>query len=57
VTNRPDLDRIGSPLEFRLHRVQFVDLLAAGKQQEALMYARAHFAEFAHSQMAGTFLQ
>jgi len=51
VANRAELEKIGSPLEFRLHRVQFIDLLAAGKQQEALAYARAHFAEFANSQL------
>lgn len=48
--NRVQLQAQNSPLEFRLHKLQFIDLLQQGpcKQNEALMYAR-NFAAFAHS--------
>jgi len=49
---RSDLTRIGSSLEFKLHRLNFMELLVGNKQKEALSYARVHFAEFAQSQMS-----
>jgi len=49
---RSELDKIGSPLEFRFHRMQFIDLLANQKQAEALDYARTHFGQFSATQMS-----
>jgi E3 ubiquitin-protein transferase RMND5 len=49
---RAELTQIGSSLEFRFHRLQFIDLIVNQKQEEALAYARTHFAQFAPAQMA-----
>jgi hypothetical protein len=49
---RTELTQIGSSLEFRFHRLQFIDLIVNQKQDEALAYARAHFAQFAPVQMS-----
>lgn len=46
------LAQIGSSLEFRFHRLQFIDLIVNSKQDEALAYARGHFGQFASSQMS-----
>jgi hypothetical protein len=42
----------GSALEFRFHRLQFIDYLVNQKQDEALAYARTHFGQFASTQMS-----
>ncbi|XP_012033709.1 E3 ubiquitin-protein transferase RMND5B isoform X7 [Ovis aries] len=49
VSHRQRLLELNSSLEFKLHRLQFIRLLAGGpeKQLEALSYAR-HFQPFAH---------
>lgn len=52
-SKRTNLDKIGSSLEFKLHRLQFIDMLVGQQQQAALVYARTHFAEFATTQMLG----
>eukprot|EP01112_Ceratiomyxa_fruticulosa_P022953 TRINITY_DN8579_c0_g3_i1.p1 TRINITY_DN8579_c0_g3~~TRINITY_DN8579_c0_g3_i1.p1 ORF type:complete len:459 (+),score=99.44 TRINITY_DN8579_c0_g3_i1:244-1620(+) len=49
---RSQLEKMGSSLEFKLHRLQFVQLLASGQQGEALQYARKHFSEFSHTHMS-----
>lgn len=48
--NRSQLLATGSPLEFRLHRLRFTELIKQGysKQSEALAYAK-NFASFAHT--------
>ena len=47
--NREELNRRKSPLEFKLHRLRFIELIKCGaiKQKEVLDYARklAPFAE------------
>eukprot|EP00741_Cyanophora_paradoxa_P024441 tig00022075_g23598.t1 len=49
--HREQLQRRGSDLEFKLHRLQFVHHVVKGSKQEALAYARMHFKDFASSQM------
>lgn len=51
-SRRAELAQIGSSLEFRFHRLQFIDLIVNQKQDEALVYARSHFAQFAPAQMS-----
>lgn len=41
------LDAIGSHLEFELHQLRFLQLIAAGDTKEGVDYARLHFAAFA----------
>ena len=55
VSHRQRLLELNSSLEFKLHRLQFIRLLAGGpeKQLEALSYAR-HFQPFAHVHQRGT---
>lgn len=57
VSHRQRLLELNSSLEFKLHRLQFIRLLAGGpeKQLEALSYAR-HFQPFAHVHQRGTCL-
>ncbi|XP_074865825.1 E3 ubiquitin-protein transferase RMND5B isoform X2 [Carettochelys insculpta] len=49
IANKQRLLELNSSLEFKLHRLHFIQLLAGGpdKQLEALSYAR-HFQPFAH---------
>ncbi|KAH7351632.1 hypothetical protein KP509_19G006900 [Ceratopteris richardii] len=42
----------GSPLEFELHRLQFLQLLLKGLRPEALQYARKNFRPFSDQHMA-----
>jgi hypothetical protein len=46
--NRDALIAQGSSLEFKLHRLAFLNLVkrGAGSQREAILYARRHFHEF-----------
>jgi len=48
---RKELLAKGNSLEFKLHRLQFVQFLTASKQDEAIAYARAHFSEFSSTEM------
>ncbi|KAK2987423.1 hypothetical protein RJ640_018560 [Escallonia rubra] len=45
--NRGRLEQIGSDLELKLHRQQFVEILQKGSQADALKYARTYLAPFA----------
>ncbi|XP_062178845.1 protein RMD5 homolog [Phragmites australis] len=45
--NHDQLLQNGSMLELKLHQLQFVEILAKGNKDEALKYARAHFAPIA----------
>jgi E3 ubiquitin-protein transferase RMND5 len=45
--NREKLLQSGSSLELKLHELQYVEMLKAGKQVEALKYARIHLAPLA----------
>lgn len=48
--HRESLDSQSSTLEFKLHRLQFIDLIQRGPagQTEAILYARTHFHQFVH---------
>lgn len=50
-TNRECLNRIGSNLELKLHRLQYVEILQSGTQADALNYARNHLSPFASLHM------
>nr|ACO15319.1 RMD5 homolog A [Caligus clemensi] len=39
----------GSPLELRLHRLRFIEMLRSGKRLEAIKYARQYFPQFVES--------
>lgn len=54
IFHRQQLAELNSSLEFRLHRLHFIRLLAGGpgKELEALSYAR-HFQPFAHLHQQG----
>lgn len=43
----------GSSLEFRLHKLKFLDLLKEGRHKDALVYSR-NFAQFASDHTKGT---
>jgi len=45
--NREKLDHIGSNLELKIHRLQFVEVLQNGTRADALKYARTYLAPFA----------
>ncbi|XP_077250005.1 protein RMD5 homolog [Tasmannia lanceolata] len=51
ATQRDRLFQYGSTLEFKLHRLQFVEILQKGSRNEALKYAKTHLAPFASSHM------
>ncbi|KAG0236319.1 hypothetical protein BGW42_003731 [Actinomortierella wolfii] len=44
--HRPELEKRGSPLEFRLHRERFLQLLKQKEPQQAIEYAQANFGYF-----------
>ena len=46
----------GSSLEFKLHRLVFLDLMREGRQQDALIYSR-NFSPFAPDHAKGTVAQ
>lgn len=48
--HRQSLEAQNSSLEFKLHRLRFIDLIQRGPlgQAEAIMYARTHFHQFIH---------
>lgn len=50
--NRKALDRMGSTLEFKLHRLHVVTLLRENKRAEAAHYVQQHLARFSESRMA-----
>ncbi|KAJ4801817.1 Protein RMD5 A [Rhynchospora pubera] len=50
--NRDKLLRYGSSLELKLHELQFIEMLKAGKKGEALKYARAHLSPWANEHQA-----
>lgn len=54
ISHRQRLLELNSSLEFKLHRLHFIRLLASGpeKQREALSYAR-HFQPFARLHQRG----
>lgn len=45
--NRESLNHVGSNLELKLHRLQFVEILQSGTQGDALNYARTHLSPLA----------
>ena len=53
--NREALLEQSSSLEFKLHRLHFLNLVAQGpeKQAEALAYVRKHFPPFVHQHETG----
>ena len=54
-THREQLMEQNSSLEFKLHRLQFLQLVSEGpgKQGEALAYVRKHFPPFVHQHETG----
>ncbi|KAF9974123.1 hypothetical protein BGZ73_002593 [Actinomortierella ambigua] len=44
--HRPELEKRGSPLEFRLHRQRFLQLLKQKQDKLAIEYAQTHFGYF-----------
>jgi hypothetical protein len=55
-TKRAQLEAIGSTIEFQFHKLQFSNYLRNGQAQEALQYARQHFAHFATKEIKGKHL-
>ncbi|GAM21568.1 hypothetical protein SAMD00019534_047430 [Acytostelium subglobosum LB1] len=59
---RTELAKLDTHLEFKLHKLQFIHLLGSKKNNEALMYAKAHFPDHSNSRLKeiqslmGTFL-
>ena len=49
-----ELQARGSSLEFKLHKLMFLDLIREGKQKEALVYSR-NFSLFAADHAKGKF--
>jgi len=47
--------RLGSTLEYRLHRLRYLSILTSGDKGQALAYARAHFDRFARRELAGVY--
>ena len=47
------LEKSGSALEFQLHRVRFIQLLASGNVSDSLVYAKAHLGQFSLKHMLG----
>jgi len=54
--NRDALLALGSSLEFKLHRLSFLNLVkkGAGSQSEAIVYARKNFIQFVKRHEKGT---
>ncbi|KAG2228293.1 hypothetical protein INT45_011085 [Circinella minor] len=50
-THHDELSKVGSSLEFDLHRLRFIQLLAQQKPMEALSYSRQYFHPFADKHM------
>jgi hypothetical protein len=50
---RSELTKRGIDIEFHLHKLQYLHLLNQSKRDEAIMYARSHFKDFATTQMKG----
>lgn len=48
-----ELKKLGSNLEFDLHRLRFIQLLREQRQMEALAYGQKHFFLFADKHMTG----
>ena len=53
-THHDESSKVGSSLEFDLHRLRFIQLLAQQKPMDALSYSRQYFAPFADKHMTGT---
>lgn len=55
VAHHDNLEAQNSSLEFKLHRLKFIELLRQGAayQTEAIAYARMHFREFVHKHEKG----
>lgn len=51
ITNHEKLNQIGSNLELKIHRLQFIEILQNRPQAAALNYARTHLAPFASVHM------
>ncbi|KAI3768211.1 hypothetical protein L2E82_18707 [Cichorium intybus] len=47
AANHENLQKNGSDIELKLHRLQFMEILQHGRRDEALKYARTHFSPFA----------
>ena len=58
LANREQLEDKNSSLEFKLHRLHFIDLIKQGpeKQVETLNYAK-QFARFAYQHTRGNYIQ
>ncbi|KAI7742975.1 hypothetical protein M8C21_014002, partial [Ambrosia artemisiifolia] len=46
-TNHEKLEKNGSDIELKLHRLQFMKILQQGSREEAFKYGRTHFSPFA----------
>lgn len=55
TAHHENLEANNSALEFKLHRLKFIELLKQGSiyQQEAIAYARTHFYQFVHKHEKG----
>lgn len=51
-----ELAKIGSSLEFQLHRLRFAQLLLEQRPMDALAYARQYFGSFSDRHMNGKFI-
>eukprot|EP00127_Corallochytrium_limacisporum_P003490 Clim_evm118s149 gene=Clim_evmTU118s149 len=52
TNNREKLLAIGSNLEFKIHRLHFLECIKAGKVEEARLYAKANFPAWVQTEMA-----
>lgn len=52
-SHHEELKKLGSNLEFDLHRLRFIQLLREQRQMEALAYGQKHFFLFADKHMTG----
>ena len=55
--NRENLARIGSSLEFDLHKFMFIQMVEKGETLPALHYAQAEFGYFSSKRMNGKWVE
>jgi hypothetical protein len=51
------LKKLGSSLEFNLHRLKFIQLLLNTDAMAAVMYGRSHFTQFGEKHFSGKYMQ
>ncbi|KAI8991026.1 CTLH/CRA C-terminal to lish motif domain-containing protein [Mycotypha africana] len=51
--NHDGLVKLGSTLEFNLHKIRFIQLLLSGEAIQAIQYGREHFTPFGEKHYAG----